>query len=244
MKLLGGGKIRLYLVMPAYNEEENIRQVIHSWCIALEKENIDWKIVVADSGSTDSTHHILKKIQMSCQRLEILSDTGTAHGPKLIALYEYAINSGADYIFQTDSDGQTNPEEFHQFWRLGKKYHAVMGVRLVRGDGKIRKWVETILCRMLYLYFGIRVPDANAPFRLMQTDIVKKYIQRMPEHYELPNVMLTTYFLYYHEAVTFRNITFLERQGGRNSVNIRKVIINGYKACFDFYRFRKGMKNV
>ena len=70
---------------------------------------------------------------------------------------------------------------------------------------------------------------------------MKKYAGRIPDSYELTNVMMTVYFIYYHEAVTFRTITFRARQGGTNSVNIRKIIKTGWKACRDFYIFRKRM---
>ncbi len=78
-QIMGGGKNnhnRLYLVM-------------------LEAEGINWKIVVADSGSTDETHNILKKMCAVCPRLEILSGTGTGHGPKVAALYQYAVRCRA-----------------------------------------------------------------------------------------------------------------------------------------------------
>ena len=69
-------------------------------------------MVVADSGSSNATHDILIRLQKDYPKLEILSSTGKQHGPKVIALYDFAIKQGADYIFQTDSDGQTNPDEF------------------------------------------------------------------------------------------------------------------------------------
>ncbi len=56
------------------------------------------------------------------------------------------------------------------------------------------------------------MPDANAPFRLMRTDLVNKYIHRLPKNYNLPNIMLTTYFVYYKEKITFLPITFKPRE--------------------------------
>ena len=98
----------LYVVMPAYNEEANIESVITSWYKVLEGKSKESRIVVADSGSTDRTHEILQKLQEKFPQLEILEDSLKQHGPKLLALYGYAIKNGADYIFQTDSDGQTS----------------------------------------------------------------------------------------------------------------------------------------
>lgn len=96
----------LYIVMPAYNEEENIESVVKQWYPILEGKSENSRLVVADSGSTDHTHEILLKLKTEkYPRLEILATTNRYHGPKVIALYDYAIKNNVDYIFQTDSDG-------------------------------------------------------------------------------------------------------------------------------------------
>lgn len=231
----------LYIVMPAYNEEENIEAVVKQWYSVLTGKNEKSKLVVADSGSTDSTHIILENLKKTCPQIEILSNTGKQHGPKLIALYKYAIMSGADYIFQTDSDGQTNPDEFEAFWNLRTEFDAVLGFRAVREDGKSRAFVEHVVCFLLRLYFGVKVPDANAPFRLMKSSVVGKYVNRFSDDYNLPNIMLTTYFSYYKERVFFKKVSFKPRQGGVNSINVRKIIKIGWKALGEFRGFKKGM---
>ena len=170
----------LYIVMPAYNEEENIKAVVEQWYPILDGKADDSRLVIADSGSTDKTHEILMGLQKSkYPKMEILSDTNQYHGPKVIALYDYAIKNNADYIFQTDSDGQTTPEEFVDFWDERNKYNGIFGNRTVRCDGKDRAFVETVVCFLLRLYFGVKIPDANAPFRLMKADVLKKYLSRL-----------------------------------------------------------------
>ena len=143
--------------MPAYNEAENIESVVCSWYSVLEGKNENSKIIVADSESTDNTHDILLKLQERYPKLIILSNTGKQHGQKLLALYDYAIKNGADYIFQTDSDGQTNPAEFERFWELREKYDAILGNRPSRGDGKSREIVERVLCKILFVYFKVYI---------------------------------------------------------------------------------------
>lgn len=232
----------LYIVMPAYNEEANILGVIDSWYSILENKSPDSRLVVADSGSKDATHNILVKYKSSHPQLEILENTDRQHGPKVIALYDYAIKNGADYIFQTDSDGQTNPKEFNAFWEERKDFDGIFGNRTVRGDGKFRAFTEKVVCFLLKLYFKVKVPDANAPFRLMRANVVKKYLYRLDSDYNLPNIMMTTYFSYYKESMVFREISFKPRRAGKNSVNIPRIIKIGWKALGDFRRLKKGMK--
>lgn len=228
--------------MPAYNEEANIAKVVSEWYTMLEiSKSNDSRLVVADNGCTDSTHKILLNLQTTHEKLIILSDTEKYHGPKVIALYDYSIKNGANYIFQTDSDGQTEPKEFEKFWEERMTYDVILGHRNAREDGKMRAGVELVVCVLLKLIFGVNVPDANAPFRLMKADIVKKYLYKLPRDYNLPNIMLTTYFAKYKEKLVFRTISFRPRMGGQNSINILKIIKIGWSAFGDFYRFKKEM---
>ena len=231
----------IYVVMPAYNEENNIEKTVKEWYAVLDGKNKASKLVIADSGSTDSTHDILEKLQKCYPQLKILSDTGRQHGPKLIALYNYAIANGADYIFQTDSDGQTNADEFDAFWKCRNEYDAILGKRSVRGDGRQRAFVEHVVCVLLRLYFKVNVPDANAPFRLMRSDVVEKYMSRFDADYNIPNIMLTTFFAFYKEKLIFKEISFEPRTGGTSSINIFKIVKIGWNAIGDFRKFKRSM---
>lgn len=114
----------------------------------------------------------------------------------------------------------------------------------MRGDGKIRAFVEHVVCLLLRIYFEVKLPDANAPFRLMKTETLKKYLYRLPDDYNIPNIMLTTYFVFYKERTAFREITFRPRQGGKNTINLFKIIKIGWKALGDFHRLKKEMKGL
>lgn len=232
----------LFIVMPAYNEEANIEEVVRGWYPILDGKSDRSRLVIADSGSVDHTHRILLKLQKEFPKLEIRSDTGKQHGPKVIALYDYAIKEGADYVFQTDSDGQTNPSEFNRFWQQRLEYDGVFGNRTVRGDGKQRAFVEKVVCILVKFFFRVEVPDANAPFRLMRTSKVSQYLYRLPRDYNLPNIMITVYFSHYKEKIRFNEISFKPRQGGVNSINIPRIVKIGWKAIRDFHGFRKDMR--
>ena len=233
----------LYIVIPAYNEEENIENVVKDWYKILDDKSEKSRIVIADFGSKDKTHEILTNMKENgYPKLEILENNNQFHGPKVLDLYKYAIDNEADYIFQTDSDGQTNPDEFKEFWDMRHEYSGIFGNRTVRGDGKNRAFVEKTVCFLLKIYFKVKVPDANAPFRLMKTDVVKKYVYKMPDDYNLPNIMMTTYFAFYKEKMTFKEISFKPRTAGVNSINIKKIIKIGWKALGDFRSLKKDMK--
>lgn len=232
----------LYIVMPTYNEEANIRNVVEEWYPILENGDEESRLVVSDGGSKDKTLEILNELKKEYPKLVVIPKPGTDHGTKVILLYKYAIENGADWIFQTDSDGQTLPSEFAEFWNLRKKYDIVMGNRKKRGDGAGRKLVENVLRVYLKLFFGVMVPDANAPFRLMRSGIVKKYIDLMPSNFNLPNAILAACFSRYKEKVTYRVVTFQPRQGGKNYMNVKRIFKIGRESINNFAQIKKNLK--
>ena len=231
----------LYIVIPAYIESENIEKTIDQWYPVVERHNDEGnsRLVIINDGSKDNTYELLQKCAATRPLLVPLDKPNGGHGPTVLYGYRYAIRQKADYIFQTDSDGQTNPNEFEPFWNQRGRYDAIIGSRAVRGDGKSRKFVENVVCFLLRMIFGVKVSDANAPYRLMKSSLVAKYIDKLPEDFNIPNIMFTTYFVHYKEKVQFIDITFKPRQGGTNSINVKKIVKIGWKAVKDFYKLKK-----
>jgi len=233
----------LYIIIPAYNEEANLDETIKAWYPVVEKYNGDGnsRLVLIDDGSRDNTYRIMYE---ACHKMPLfcaLRHPNKGHGPTLIEGYKYAIAQNADYIFQTDSDGQTDPAEFDKFWAQRHSYDAIIGNRSSRQDGQSRVFVEKIVCLMLRLVFGVKVPDANAPFRLMSSSSLEKYIHRLPDDYAIPNIMLTTYYAYYKDRLKFEEISFQPRHAGTTSINWKKIIKIGFNSLICFIKFRKEM---
>lgn len=233
----------LYIVMPAYNEEANIEETIKKWYEVLSKINANdlSRLVVFNDGSIDRTFEIACSLQKSYPLLSVIDKANSGHGPTVIEAYKYAINSKAKYIFMTDSDGQTDPKEFINFWNKRNEFDAIFGLRVNRGDGKFRKFVERVVCFLVYIFFGVKVRDANAPFRLYKSNILSKYIDRLPNDYNLPNIMITVFMSYYHENISFQKISFKARNAGKNSINYKKIFKIGLNSIRAFYKFRKNM---
>lgn len=233
----------LYVIIPAYNEAENIIRCIDEWYEVIQRYSGDGnsRLIIVDDGSKDSTYEIIKECTKTRPMLVALTKENGGHGSAVLAGYNYAIEKSADFVFQTDSDGQTTAAEFDAFWKQRGEYDAIIGSRPVRGDGKSRKFVEDVVCVILKLVFGIKVKDANAPYRLMKCEKLKKYVEKLPKDFNVPNIMLTTYFVYYKDKVKFIDISFKPREKGTNSINIKRIIKIGTKAVRDFYKLRREM---
>lgn len=234
---------KLYIVIPAYNEEENIRQVVNDWYPVVEKFGCDSRLVVVNDGSKDSTFSILTDLSKDMKQLIPLSKTNGGHGAAILYGYKYAVDNGADYVFQTDSDGQTLPGEFDPFWNNRKNYDIIIGYRRSREDGLSRKIVTRVLRFVVYICFGVFVLDANTPYRLMKASTLKDNMRFIPSDFFLSNVALSAIYKKRKMKMHFIPITFRPRQGGVNSINIKRIFKIGIKAFSDFGKINQNLKN-
>lgn len=225
---------KLYIIIPAYNEQDTIETVARGWYSIVEKYGDDSRLVIINDGSKDNTLPILKSLENDMPRLIVLDKPNGGHGATLFYGYNYALEQGADYIFQTDSDGQTLPSEFDVFWEARNDYDAIIGCRNQRQDGFSRIIVTKTLKFVLFIVFGVEVTDANTPYRIMKREILQKYIVDVPKNFNLTNVLLTVFFIKGKERVEFIPITFRPRQGGVNSINLRRITKIGIQALKDF----------
>ena len=229
---------KLYIVMPAYNEEANIEAVVSQWHPLVEKIGSDSRLVVMDDGSKDHTYEKLKDLQKKFPQLVGVTKENEGHGATVLRAYHYAVDHGADYVFQTDSDGQTLPEEFWPLWENRQRGGLLIGQRKGREDGISRVFVTRVLRLVLFAVFRVWVKDANTPFRLMKASELEQVLKKIPEGFNLSNVIMTV--IYEKEnKVTYYPITFQPRQGGVNSINLRKISRIGWQAVKDFRRIRK-----
>lgn len=227
---------KLYIIIPAYNEEENIEAVVRQWHPIVEKIGNGSKLVIYDDGSKDTTYSILKSLSLSGKYpyLEPVTKTNSGHGATLLAGYSYAIKNESDYIFQTDSDGQTVPDEFWPFWEQRDKYDFVIGARDARGDGVSRIFVTKVLKIVVWTIFRVWINDVNTPFRLMNAEKLKPILEDIPKDFFLSNVLMSILIVLRKQRYIWLPITFKPRQGGVNSINFKRIISIGMKAVADF----------
>lgn len=239
---------KLYIVIPAYNEQDNIEAVVNDWYPVVENIGGESKLVIIDDGSKDDTYGVLKTLAQTRPFLEPVTKPNAGHGATVLFGYDYALKNGADYVFQTDSDGQTLASEFEGFWKLREEYDMVIGHRKGRQDGFSRIVVTKTLKFVCRICFGVKVTDANTPFRLMKAEGLKANLEYVPENFNLSNVILSVIYAKKEkkglQKVQYLPITFRPRQGGVNSINIKKIFRIGIKAVKDFAAINKSIKDI
>jgi glycosyltransferase involved in cell wall biosynthesis len=210
---------KLYVVMPAYNEEGAIAKIVDEWHTVIESIGNGSKLVIFNDGSKDRTRSVLEKIKSKYPNLIVVHKENAGHGPTCILAYKYAVAEGADWIFQTDSDGQTKASGFLSFWKQRNNYDFIIGWRLMRGD-------------------GLSVKDANTPFRLMKVDRLRQYLPAIPDDYFLPNTLLSVMITKNKERIAWQKITFAQRTSGVTSIPLAKFGKLGIKLIAQLYRMR------
>ncbi|MDR3366972.1 MAG: glycosyltransferase family 2 protein [Prevotellaceae bacterium] len=234
----------LYIVIPAYNEEENISAIVSDWHPVVSEIGNGSKLVVVDDGSKDSTYSKLVALQSDYPCLTVLSKPNSGHGATCIYAYKYAIENHADYIFQTDSDGQTTASEFGIFWENRQQYDFQIGKRINREDGKSRVFVTNVLRIVLWLVFGENIADANTPFRLMKAARLGAILKVVPNDSFLSNVLISVIAVRWKERCIWRPITFKARQAGESFIKLKKIVKIGWKALKDFREINSALKRV
>ena len=236
---------KIYFVLPAYNEEVNIEEVIAQWhpvCEKINAEGNEAHLIIANDGSKDNTFAIMQSLQSKYPLLKPLNKENSGHGLTVLYLDHYAINNKVDYIFQTDSDGQTLPEEFWQMWNNRHNYDFQIGTRGDRQDGASRVFVTKTLRLVVWLMFHVWVKDANTPFRLLKVDKLIPILDVIPQDYNLANVAASAIAVRWHYNIGWNPITFRPRQGGVNSINMKRIFKIGFKALTDFRTINRNLK--
>ncbi len=217
----------LWVIMPVYNEEVSLPTVLNEWILELEKSCIPYKFCLINDGSTDSTLKLLRQYEVKYPQLKVVDKTNTGHGQTCIYGYKIAIENGADWIFQIDSDGQCSPEYFLLFLKNPDKYPISLGYRKTRQDG-INRW---LISRMVSVFTFITtrywIKDLNVPYRLMKADLVRPLLPLIPNDFHLANIYLTVLLQKYY-GIHWINIQFLKRIGGLASKSSFSFIRHGF----------------
>ena len=95
---------------------------------------------------------------------------------------------------------------------------------------------------MLLAVFGVWTKDANSPYRLMRCSQLQEILRKVPRDFFLSNVLITVLYEKRGMDVCYYPITFLQRQGGQNTIDKKAIIRIGQKAVRQFLALRKRIR--
>ena len=215
-------KLELIVVIPVFNEEQIIKNVIKKWLKKLE--NINFKIIIINDGSTDKTKEVIKSSRT--RKIILINKKNSGHGPTVTFGYKKALKLKPKYIFQVDSDDQFYASDFTNFWKKRKDYNFIIGYRQMRNDPLHRLILTRILRVINLVFFGVYVKDVNVPFRLMCFDVLKDSMKTIKSQTKIPNVFLSLFAFKY-----FRCRTEIVKHKKRITGKVVLVNLNLIKFC-------------
>ena len=158
------------IIIPTYNEKENIENIIRSVFI-LEKE---FHILIVDDGSPDGTGGIVKSIMAEfVGKLHIEERKGKLGlGTAYIHGFKWALNHNYQYVFEMDADFSHNPKDLLQLHHACEQEGAdlAIGSRYIKGVNVVNWPMGRVLlsyCASMYVRFITRMPvqDTTAGFK-------------------------------------------------------------------------------
>jgi len=196
-------EIKITVVIPAYNEEKAISEVI----TGLKKISIVDEIIVIDDGSTDST----KKKALESGVKVLTHRTNTGYGA---SLKTGIINSSNNVIAMFDADGQHNPEDIVSMSKHVGDYDMISGMRQKKGSNsplwrQPGKKVINILANYLA---GHKIPDLNCGLRLVKKDLIMPYLKMFPDKFSFSTTSMV-FFLKDGYKVHFVPVNVQKRIG-------------------------------
>ena len=216
--------MKLLIIMPAYNEEAALAATVREWIDEVSRRVDDFRILIIDDGSTDDTWRIAKYLENK-HRGEVLArhTSNLGHGQACLLGYRNSISYGAEFVMQIDSDGQCDPKYFHECWKAALVgYDVVYGVRLSRDDGLGRIIASKILRWWVWRITRRWCQDANVPYRIIRTGVLRTALNEIPPNFDLANVALAVIMQKPFLKHAYIPIHFRERLGGSPSVPIGK----------------------
>ncbi|WP_228501511.1 polyprenol monophosphomannose synthase [Nocardioides agariphilus] len=170
MRMTVPGLGRVVMVVPTYNEAENLQWIVGR--LRAAQPAVD--ILVVDDGSPDGTGRLADELAAADPQVKVLHRTQKAGlGAAYRAGFRIALDAGYDVIGEMDADGSHQPEQLSLLLDAARDADLVIGSRWIAG-GSIVNWPKSreALSRGGNLYvrllLGIPVHDATAGFRLFR----------------------------------------------------------------------------
>jgi len=226
----------LAIVLPVYNEEEIISEVIRDWDKHLSELDIKYTIHAFDDGSKDTSLRILTELQPSIKSLKVHSSENRGHGPTIIGAYNML--SAHTWIFQSDSDGEMSPRYFKDLWCRRATNDFMIGRRSERTQPLSRKIVSFVSRNMIHILYGKGVWDVNSPYRLMRVSNIHYFIKSIPADTFAPNIILSGIVNLYNLPYFELPIPHQNRQTGEVSIKKLKLLFAVLRSFYQTIRYR------
>lgn len=224
----------LIIVIPVYNEEENIDVLIKDWINVLPKSSMD--LLFLDDDSQDKSKEIINNYQKYHENILLINKKNSGHGHTILQGYKYAIENRYKLVMQIDSDNQFSSADFNLIWsQKDLNYDLILGNRKKRNDPLLRVFLSKVILRILILFLYFKdIKDANIPYRLIRVEMLRRYLNKLDFIPVAPNLLMSIYI----NKIKYIDIRHFQRKYGDVSWPILKLLKFSIKLLKELISFR------
>lgn len=212
--------MRTLVIIPAYNEQENIVDVIRD----IKEHAPDVDYIVINDCSTDDTNSVL--ICNSINYIELPVNLGIGGGVQ--TGYRYALENGYDIAVQFDGDGQHSAEFIRTLTDPIKSGEAdvVIGSRFINNEGFQSSWQRRLginfLSRLIKILCGAEIKDVTSGLRAVNRKMIKEFANDYAQDYPEPEALMQSVMC--KASIIEVPVNMKERAGGKSSIVLWKPI--------------------
>jgi len=168
-----------WLVLPTYNEAENIEAIVRAALPNLASTGRDHRILVVDDGSPDGTGQIADRLASENDAVEVLHrERKDGIGPAYLAGFARALSGGAELVLEMDSDFSHDPADLPRLIEASDHADLVLGSRYVRGGGVTdwglwRRMISRGGCLYAQSLLRVGVRDLTGGFKCFRRTVLE-----------------------------------------------------------------------
>lgn len=178
--------MEISVVIPVYNEFENIEPMVERLTISLEKKFKEYELIFVNDCSNDGSYELLETIKRKNSHVvpyHFIKNSGQSAG--IACGFQRA---KGELIVMMDGDLQTDPEDIHELLKYVPEYDMVNGKRATREDGFKRKLASKLGNGFRNLVTGDNIEDTGCPLKLFKKEVAKSYLMFNGMHRFLPTL--------------------------------------------------------
>ena len=166
-------KLDISVVVPLYNEEESLPELVQWIDRVAGSNNLSYEIILIDDGSTDNSWSVVEKLKSQYSQIRGISFLRN-YG-KSAALYEGFKMAEGEVVFTMDADLQDSPDEIPEMRRmiLEEGYDLVSGWKKRRYDPISKRWPSKFFNLTARVVSGIKLHDFNCGLKAYRRKVVK-----------------------------------------------------------------------
>lgn len=235
---------KVLLIIPAYNEAENIEKVVND----LIQNYPQYDYVIVNDGSRDETEEICLKNHYQMLSLPLNLGIGGA----VQTGYRYALKNHYDIAIQIDGDGQHDIAYVEKLIEpiISGRADITIGSRFIEREGfqssVTRRMGISLLSGLIHVLCFKKVRDVTSGFRAVNEKFIKIYAENYPSDYPEPEAIVAA--IMHRGRIAEVPVIMKERAGGSSSINLKRSVYYMIKVtlailvCRISFGIRRGKK--